>query len=464
MAVQYWGMTPEVNAFRLTCMGAGSAAHVPVVAGYQTASETLIAEGTQQTATAMATSATWMGSGGVAMTGAVLPSGAWHEAAAAHAQAASETVASAGAAHATASLMTIPHPVVIANRVREVGLEASNILGQNAIPIAETNGEYAEFWGQNAGAMTGYFSAAMGLVSALSVPLMAAPQTTDPLGMAAGLASVAAQAAGTGVQALGSELGDLAGVGSTAASSGAGAASEVSSVASQAGQTGQAGQQGATAAAPGAPAAANPQAQQPESSMMGSAQSMMGPLEPAPQLLSSAVQPVSELGQLPMQFGSQLGALMGPLMSGAGGGFGAGPGGGGLLGGTGAAAGGLGGGLAGANGGYAVGGSPVSAALTRPSAGAGMAGPVGMPANWWNAAGAANGNLEAEPAAGVRGGAPSGAMGPGMMGMPGGAAGRRQSQTSEAEDADKSVLLGGVGDGVPVLTDDGVVYAQGQGV
>ena len=55
-------------------------------------------------------------------------------------------------------------------------------------------------------------------------------------------------------------------------------------------------------------------------------------------------------------------------------------------------------------------------------------------------------------------------MGPGMMGMPGGAQGRRQSKTSDAEDADKSVLLGGVGDGVPVLTDDGVVYAQGQGV
>jgi PPE-repeat protein len=464
MAVQYWGITPEVNAFRLTCMGAGSAAHVPQVAGYQTASETLIAEGAQQTATAMVTSATWMGTGGIAMTGAVLPSGAWHEAAAAHAQAASETVASAGAAHATASLMTVPHPVVIANRVREVGLEASNILGQNAIPIAETNAEYGEFWGQNAGAMTGYFSAAMGLISALSVPLVAAPQTTDPLGMAAGLGSVAAQAAGTGVQALGSELGDIPAVGSTVASSGAEVASGASSAAGQAGQTGQAGQQGANAGAPGAPSAANPQAQQPESSMMGSAQSVMGPLTQAPQMLSSAAQPLSEVGQLPMQFGSQLGGLMGPMMSAAGGGFGAGPGGGGLLSGTGAAAGGLGGGLGGANGGYALGGSAVSAALTRPSAGAGMAGPVGMPANWWSAQGAASAALDDEPAAGVRGGAPPGAMGPGMMGVPGGAQGRRQSKTSDADDADKSVLLGGVGDGVPVLTDDGVVYAQGQGV
>ncbi|MDT5366493.1 MAG: hypothetical protein QOC62_924, partial [Mycobacterium sp.] len=87
-----------------------------------------------------------------------------------------------------------------------------------------------------------------------------------------------------------------------------------------------------------------------------------------------------------------------------------------------------------------------------------------MPANWWSAQGAASAALDDEPAAGVRGGAPPGAMGPGMMGVPGGAQGRRQSKTSDADDADKSVLLGGVGDGVPVLTDDGVVYAQGQGV
>jgi hypothetical protein len=43
-----------------------------------------------------------------------------------------ESVTAAGAAHAAASAATIPFEVVVANRVREVGLEASNIIGQTS--------------------------------------------------------------------------------------------------------------------------------------------------------------------------------------------------------------------------------------------------------------------------------------------------------------------------------------------
>jgi len=56
-------------------------------------------------------------------------------------------------------------------------------------------------------------------------------------------------------------------------------------------------------------------------------------------------------------------------------------------------------------------------------------------------------------------------MGPGMYGMPGGAGAGSQRKNRDVADADKSVLVDdGVGDGVPVYTDDGVVYVQGQGV
>ena len=52
-----------------------------------------------------------------------------------------------------------------------------------------------------------------------------------------------------------------------------------------------------------------------------------------------------------------------------------------------------------------------------------------------------------------------------MYGMPGGAGTGRQRKNRDVADADKDVLVDdGVGDGVPVYTDDGVVYVQGQGV
>ena len=123
-------------------------------------------------------------------------------------------------------------------------------------------------------------------------------------------------------------------------------------------------------------------------------------------------------------------------------------------------------GLGSANGGYAGGGSAVSAALTKPSAGAGMAGPVGLPAGWWNSANGEVGPEAGKPAAGVRGAGapPSGAMGPGAYGMPGTAGRSRWSASRELAEADKSVVLDGVGDAVPVLTDNGVIYAEGQGV
>jgi len=182
-------------------------------------------------------------------------------------------------------------------------------------------------------------------------------------------------------------------------------------------------------------------------------------------LLQGATEPLSQLGQMPAMIGGQMGGLMGPLMSSAaGGGLGGAPPLSDLaLGGPAAAAGGLGG----ANGGYASGGggaAAVSAALTKPSAGsAAMAGPVGVPTSWWASPGAEA--IEEKAPAGVRSAtAMPGAMGPGMYGMPAGAPSRERRDTREAAEADKSVLLTGAGAAVPVLTDDGVVYAQGQGV
>ena len=54
MPAQYWGLTPETNAIRLTT-GPGAAAMTSVVAGYQAAGVTHMQQGAQMMATAATT-------------------------------------------------------------------------------------------------------------------------------------------------------------------------------------------------------------------------------------------------------------------------------------------------------------------------------------------------------------------------------------------------------------------------
>lgn len=457
----YWGIPPEINAFRLTTMGAGPMAHVPQISGFQAAAATHVQQGMQMAATAAATRPSFVGVGGAGMIAAALPSATWISAAGAHAEAAAATIQAGVDGYAAAVAATIPHAVVVANRVREATLAATNILGQNTPAIAEANAEYAEFWGQNAGAMMGYLATATGLLGSLSVPLAPVPIGANPVGMAAGAAAVAAQGAALGARALSAGFSQgtsaLSGVGS--AGVGAGAAAYPASAAHGAAQADGPEPQA------GFPAAASPAGKADSGDVLQSAQAMIGPAMSTPSTLASVVsEPLSQAGQLPSMLSGQFGGLMSPALSAAGGGLGGGPGAS-----TGAdrlSSGSPWSGLGGTNGGYAGGGSAVNTALTKPSAGAGMAGPVGLPAGWWNST-----TIEAEadvgkPVAGVRGtGVPaSGAMGPGVYGMPAAATQSRRSQSREVTEPDKSVELDGIGDTVPVLTDNGVVYAEGQGV
>lgn len=453
----YWGIAPEVNAFRLTMMGAGPIAHIPQITGFQAAAATHLQQGMQMGLTAAVTSPSFAGAGGAAMMAAALPSAAWISAAGAHAEAAAAAIQAGVDGYAATVAATIPYPVVVANRVREATLEATNILGQNTPAIAEANAEYAEYWGQNAGAMMGYLATVTGLLGPLSVPLAPVPMGANPVGMAAGAAAVAAQGAALGAQALSAGFSQgtsaLSGVGSTGVGVSAGTAAGVASAA----HTGS-GQPQA-----GSPASAAPSGKVDRGELLGSAQAMMGPAMSAPSMLGSVVSgPLSQAGQLPSMLGGQFGGLMSPALS-ATGGLGGSPG---ALAGAGLASGSPWSGLGSANGGYAGGGSAVSAALTKPSAGAPMAGPVGLPAGWWNSTSGEAEPEAAKPVAGVRGAAApaSGAMGPGVYGVPGAAGRSRRSQSRELAEADKSVVLDGLGDVVPVLTDNGTVYAEGQGV
>lgn len=497
----YWGIPPEINAFRLTMMGAGPSAHVPVVAAYTDAATTHVEQAVQQAVTTMATAPSFVGFGGAGMVSSATPMSAWMSAAGAHAGAAAATVQAAMAGYTTAAASTIPYPVVMENRLREAALVASNFLGQNTPAIAATEAEYGEFWSQNASAMMGYLATTTAAVDALSVPMAPLTDMTDPVGAASGLAGLVSEGIGSGVQALGSGVsagsqGVSSAVGASvgaAASSVAGAQSAASSgvqALSASSGTGQgtsgtgtgSGLLGAATASMTPGTSSTPSSSTPgtpsSTGTPGQAQSQNGqpPLgdsgqggllnqvtDMVPQALSAAESPVSSMAGLPAQGAGQLSGLMSPLSaltSGMSGGLGGGPGGGGPppL----SAANAPWSGLSSANGGYAGGGSDVSAALTKPSAGS-LGGPVGLPGGWWaNAADAEDG---AAPAAGLRNGARPGgpAMAPGMYG-PMGAAGRagRGSQHAEVSEADKMITLGSSAHEAPVLTSEGVVHV-GQG-
>lgn len=479
----YWGIPPEINAFRLTRMGAGPTAHVAQIAGFTTAATTHLQQGTQQAVTAVATSGVFQGSGGTSMLASALPAAAWMAAAAAHATTAAATIQAGVDAYVAAVSATISHEVVVANRVREAALEATNILGQNTPAIAEANAEYAEYWSQNALAMMTYLGVATGLMGPMATPLPVLPQVSDPVGALPTLTTVAGlagQAVGLGFQVVNAGFsagvsGASAGVAAVPAALGAGSGVP----AAPAPTSGPAPP--ASEPAPGvSPQPAVPAqhslggVRQPmgagqagpapvQGSLMESAQPMMGMLSQGPQMVSSALSSsVSQLEQIPSALGGQLGGLMGPLTSLAGGmsggtpGLGAAPG----L----SAAGSPWSGLSGANGGFAGGGSAVSASLTKPSAGAVMGGPVQLPAGWW----AQQGDHAASeaPLAGLRSGGAGGpaVMGPGMYGPLGAASGaRRGSEYADVGGADKSITVPPTTHRVPVLTAEGVVYTGGQG-
>ncbi|BBZ31346.1 hypothetical protein MMAD_56410 (plasmid) [Mycolicibacterium madagascariense] len=456
MPVNYWGMTPEINAIRLTT-GPGAAAMASVIAGYQAAGVTHMEQGAQMMTTA-ATTATgsWWGQGGTAMLAAAVPKSEWQIQAGAHAEKASALIGEAAAAHSAAVAATIPYPVCIANRVREATLQATNFMGFNTPAILETDTEYGEFHAQNATAMTGYATAGMGIAAGLSTPLQPPMVTAgNPAALAAGMASMGAQGAQAGVQAATQGLGAPLQAAGQVASAAPAALSAATNAA-----TGQSGTDGGDVGTTGAPQLTQPGG----SDLLGSSQSMMGMASSLPSMAQGMTQPLSQLAQAPMQMGGQLSGLMGSM-----GGMGGGPFGGLSANAPGAN---LAASMNGVSGGFGSGGGPVTAALTKP-AGVGMGGgPIGTPSAWWGPAavdgsGAAGQN---KPTAGARVGMPgtsTGApMGSGMGMMPMGAAqaGQRRDQNASRgqDDTSLSVVLDDA-DAIPILTANGVVYTDGGG-
>jgi PPE-repeat protein len=194
MTFDFAALPPELNSLRMYT-GAGAGPMMAAAAAFSSlADELSTTASASQAAISNLTGEEWMGPSSVAMATAAEPYVMWmHTTAAQLQQAAAQAMASA-AAYEAAFAMTVPPPVVAANRAQLAALVATNVLGQNTPAIAATEAQYGEMWSQDAAAMYGY--AASSAAAARLSPLTSPAPTNSPGGLGAQTAATAAQTSG----------------------------------------------------------------------------------------------------------------------------------------------------------------------------------------------------------------------------------------------------------------------------
>ncbi|SRX95241.1 PPE family protein PPE51 [Mycobacterium tuberculosis H37Rv] [Mycobacterium shimoidei] len=198
--MDFGAFPPEFNSARMYT-GAGSGPLLAAAAAWDGLTSEL---GSAASAYASVISGlvdgSWLGPGSAAMAAAASPYVAWMARTAGQAEQAAGQARLAAAAYESAFAMTVPPPVIAANRAQLMALIATNFLGQNTPAIAATEAQYAEMWGQDAAAMYGYAAAS---AAATKVDQFSAPaQTTSLAGVSAQGAAVAQAQLSQGVSAV----------------------------------------------------------------------------------------------------------------------------------------------------------------------------------------------------------------------------------------------------------------------
>lgn len=191
--MDFGALPPEINSLRMYS-GPGSAPLQAAVAAWDTlATELQSTAAAFDTALAVLIDDDWLGPASEAMLAAVTPYLTWMSLTGAKAEDAATQAAAAAGAYEAAYAMTVPPPVVAANRAELQMLVATNLIGQNTAAISATEAAYSEMWAQDAAAMYGYATNAA--AAATLTPFSAPPQVTDPAGQA-NQATAVTQAAG----------------------------------------------------------------------------------------------------------------------------------------------------------------------------------------------------------------------------------------------------------------------------
>ncbi|SPM31035.1 PPE family protein [Mycobacterium terramassiliense] len=180
--MDFGALPPEINSGRMY-LGPGPGTLLTASAGWESlAAELTDAASGYQSVIASLTDESWLGPTSLSMAAAVTPYISWMTGTAAQCEQSATQATAAAAAFETAYAMTVPPPLIAANRAQLMALIATNIFGQNTPAIMATEAEYSEMWAQDATAMYGY-AANAAAASAFST-FTAPPQTTNPGGVA----------------------------------------------------------------------------------------------------------------------------------------------------------------------------------------------------------------------------------------------------------------------------------------
>jgi PPE-repeat protein len=181
-------LPPEINSGRMYS-GPGSGSLVAAAGSWDSlAAELDITAETYESVLSGLTSLHWRGPTSVAMAATAAPYMGWLHITAEQTRQTAMQARAAAAAYELAYAMTVPPLAVTANRTQLVSLIATNFFGQNTAAIAATEAQYAEYWAQDAAAMSGY--AASSAAAAQLTPFSSPHQTTNPAGLTAQDAAV----------------------------------------------------------------------------------------------------------------------------------------------------------------------------------------------------------------------------------------------------------------------------------
>lgn len=197
--MDFAALPPEINSARMY-FGAGAAPMMAAAAAWSAlAGELSTAAAGYESVVTELTSEQWLGPASASAAAAAQPFITWLNTTAAQAQHAAAQATASAAAFEAAYAMTVPPPVIAANRAQLAALVATNFLGINTPAIMATEAHYAEMWAQDAAAMYGY-AASSGIAGQLD-PMTPPPPVTNPAGVAGQAAAVAGGNAATNTQA-----------------------------------------------------------------------------------------------------------------------------------------------------------------------------------------------------------------------------------------------------------------------
>jgi PPE-repeat protein len=191
-------LPPEVNSGRMYA-GPGSGPMIAAAAAWDgLAAELQSTAASYESAISELSGGPWLGPSSASMAAAAAPYMEWMTTTAAQAEQTATQAKAAAAAYEAAFAMTVPPPLITANRSLLMTLIATNIFGQNTMAIAATETDYAEMWAQDAAAMYGY--AGSSAAASTLTPFTSPPPTTNPAGAGSQAAAVTQSSTSSGSQ------------------------------------------------------------------------------------------------------------------------------------------------------------------------------------------------------------------------------------------------------------------------